>query len=603
MISSRKDNTTALPAGKPAGDDICLNAEKQSQHAKSTFKNNNKNNNKKKTVENSVDTEKPLKKSDNNPDHDKPAKKPRVKHRNDDLFCKGQRLRLYPNKKQAQLLRQWAGSSRYIWNWALNQSNEYEATYQEQRKNGDDLTDVRKTLGSSEISKRLTQLRQTEEFAWLNTVPRTVFTMTLKHLSQSFSAYYDGLTGKRAGEPPGKPKFKSRASSNDTVCFQIDHRHTCPLDWERHTLRIPGLGDIPVKISEPCAGDISSISVLNKGNKWFVSLTLINVSENDIQRNSVENNNNNGKNKIKTPATVYPDLQFKDNHNSVFEQKKGLASLDLSVVSGAVTTNDGTTTFSLFNQEVLRSNERHEQRKTKYQRVFSRKQEHLYNSHGIFRDKDGKWPEDLGTLLKEKQVKNSKNMDRIQQRIAVCDIKEVFRKTDAIHKFTTKLVKENHTIVVETLMLHAMAQTLSRGFRRRMHEACMGEIIRQLKYKCAWYNRSLIFADKWFPSSKRCSNTACHEKNKYLLLKDREWTCTVCNTKHVRDDTAAFNLWQEGWRLLEEFFQKNNINCLAAGSVVRGIHGVIFEALPVVKTPPKAKKSTLVSNSLLHDNA
>ena len=513
-------------------------------------------------------------------------KKVRVKHRNDELFCKGQRLRLYPSKKQADLLRQWAGSSRYIWNWALEQTDAYELQYKKDLTSGKDMTDVRKTLSSAEISKRLTDLRKTAEFSWMNTVPRTVFTMTLKHLSQSFSAYFDGLAGKRAGDPPGKPTFKKRSSSNDTASFQIDHRLAHALDMERHTLRIPGLGEIPVAVSEPCAGNISSISVRNKKNKWFVSLTLINVPEDAIQRKTSIGNNSKTK--------VFPDLQVKDNHNDFFENKEGLAALDASVVSGAVATTDGKTTFSLFNQEVLRSNERHEQRKTKYQRVFSRKQELLYNSHGIFRDQDGKWPEDLGQLLKEKNVRNSKRMDSIQQHIAVLDIKEVFRKRDGIHKFTTYLVRNHHTIVIETLMLHAMAQSkLGRRFRRRMHEACMGEIIRQLKYKCAWHKRSLIFADKWFPSSKRCSNPACHEKNKYLLLKDREWLCTACNTKHVRDDTAAFNLWQEGWRLLEEFFQKNDNTVFAAGSVVRGMQGEIFEALPVVKTPSSSKAKNL----------
>lgn len=516
------------------------------------------------------------------------TKKPRMKHRNDELFCKGQRLRLYPNKKQADLLRQWAGASRSAWNWALEQSEKYQLQYQNDLASGKNMTNVRKTLSSAEISKRLTLLRKTEEYSWMNTVPRTVFTMTLKHLSQSFVAYYDGLSGKRKGDPPGKPTFKKRVRSNDTTCFQIDHRHTNPLDDERHTLRIPGLGDIPVQMSEPCAGNISSISVRNKGKKWFVSLTLINVPEDNI----VRANQQNSKTKHKPSPKVYPDFQHKDNHQTIFESKEGLAALDASVVSGAVATTNGTTTFSLFNQDVLRSNEQHEQRKAKYQRVFSRKQEFLYNSHGIFRDSKGKWPKDLGKILKEKNVKNSKRMDAVQQYIAVLDIKEVFRKHDGIHKFTTMLAKNNHTIVVETLMLHAMAQSaLGRGFRRRMHEACMGEIVKQLKYKCAWHKRSLIFADKWFPSSKRCSNPACHEKNKYLLLKDREWLCTACNTKHVRDDTAAFNLWQEGWRLLEEFFQKNDTTVFAAGSVVRGAQGDIFEALPVVTktSSPKAK--------------
>ena len=128
----------------------------------------------------------------------------------------------------------------------------------------------------------------------------------------------------------------------------------------------------------------------------------------------------------------------------------------------------------------------------------------------------------------------------------------LFDRRDHIHKFTTDLVRNHHTIVVETLMIHAMAQSLNRGFRRKLHEACMGEIIRQLKYKCARYGRRLIFVDRWFPSSKRCSNPACHQKNADLKLKDRPWTCRHCGVVHDRDANAAFNLWQEGWRLLKQ---------------------------------------------------
>ena len=80
-------------------------------------------------------------------------------------------------------------------------------------------------------------------------------------------------------------------------------------------------------------------------------------------------------------------------------------------------------------------------------------------------------------------------------------------------------------------------------------------------------------------------------KNNFLLLKDRLWVCQACKTKHVRDDTAAFNLWQEGWRLLDEYFQKNDSGVLAAGSVVRGTQGMIAQSLQVkLKTKPQKEK-------------
>ena len=515
--------------------------------------------------------------------------KSKQKRHKQGMLCKGQRIRLYPTFEQAQKLKQWIGTNRFVWNWALHQIQEYDKQYKSDLKNNVDVSGKNKTLSVTKISKNFTNLKKQSGFEWLETVPRTVPTNALQHLQKTISAYYDGLSGKRAGESPGKPKFKSKHSSNDTATFQVDPRHKHPLDALRHTLKIPGLGPVKVVLSEPCAGDISSITIRNKGNKWFAVLTLINVSPDNVTRLFSKDN---VKQNISSKVKQFPDISIEDNRAKLFQSKEGLAALDASVVCGAVATTDGNTTFSLFNQNVLRSNEKHEQRKTKYQKAFARKFEQLCKQKGLVRDANGQWPKDFAKQLKSKNITNSNRMIALKNNIAVLDAKEVFRKSDAIHKFTSQLVKENHTIVVETLMLHSMAQSaLGKGFRRRMHEACMGEIIRQLKYKCEWYNRSILFADKWFPSSKRCSNTACHERNKFLLLKDRLWVCQACKTKHVRDDTAAFNLWQEGWRLLDEYFQKNDSGVLAAGSVVRGTQGMIAQSLQVkLKTKPQKEK-------------
>ena len=529
-------------------------------------------------------------------------KKKRQSRRQANTLCKGQRLRLLPTPEQAALLQQWINHSRYVWNWALEQQTKHHEQYLADETNGQDMTGRLKRLIEAELSKQLTLLRKQTDFAWLNECPFTVLNMALQHLKTSWTAFYEGLSGKRADQP-GKPQFHARQSSNQQVSFQIDARLNNVLDVDNSTIKIPGLGPVGVVLSESVAGDISSVSVKRKGKKWYVSLTLINVKQEDACRQQQQNGcslltdgqtmskaqKKQLKKYLKKQPVVFPNNPTDTQLNL---QHEGLAALDLSVVSGAVATQDGKTTIALFGKKVLRSDEHAFQRKAKYQRAYSRKQEILYASAGIKRDKDGRWPKGASKILRAQgKPTNTKRMQTLQEKIAICDLHEVFRRSDAIHKFTTNLVRNNHTIVVETLMLHAMAQSLSRGFRRRMHEACMGEIIRQLRYKCAWYNRSLIFVDKWFPSSKRCSNPACHEKNKHLLLKDRLWVCTSCNTTHVRDDNASFNLWQEGWRLLDLLFQQNNTDMLAAGSVVRGTQGVIFEALPVKKQKPQKNLS------------
>ena len=68
-----------------------------------------------------------------------------------------------------------------------------------------------------------------------------------------------------------------------------------------------------------------------------------------------------------------------------------------------------------------------------------------------------------------------------------------------------------------------------------------GEITRQLAYKCRWYGRNYLEIDRWFPSSKRCSN--CGYITEKMPLNIREWDCPDCGTHHDRDINASKNIW------------------------------------------------------------
>ena len=84
-----------------------------------------------------------------------------------------------------------------------------------------------------------------------------------------------------------------------------------------------------------------------------------------------------------------------------------------------------------------------------------------------------------------------------------------------------------------------------------------------LLYKAQWYDRILIEVDRWFASSKLCSE--CGYKNNSLSLKDREWICPICGKKHNRDKNAAKNLENEGNRILNNYL-KTDKNRILIGS-------------------------------------
>ena len=77
-------------------------------------------------------------------------------------------------------------------------------------------------------------------------------------------------------------------------------------------------------------------------------------------------------------------------------------------------------------------------------------------------------------------------------------------------------------------------------------EMNFGEFRRMLEYKARWYNRKIVFVDKFYPSSKTCSH--CGYKYKDLTLSIREWTCPECGTTHDRDVNAAVNILHEGMK-------------------------------------------------------
>src|SRR5690606_30392153 len=94
-------------------------------------------------------------------------------------------------------------------------------------------------------------------------------------------------------------------------------------------------------------------------------------------------------------------------------------------------------------------------------------------------------------------------------------------------------------------------------------DAGWGEIKRQLEYKCAWYGRTLIKVDRWFPSSKTCS--CCGHKLEKLALSVRGWTCPDCGAIHDRDVNAAQNLLTAG---MSQLGPSESGDLLADGAVV-----------------------------------
>ncbi|MFF7928864.1 RNA-guided endonuclease InsQ/TnpB family protein [Streptomyces mirabilis] len=115
------------------------------------------------------------------------------------------------------------------------------------------------------------------------------------------------------------------------------------------------------------------------------------------------------------------------------------------------------------------------------------------------------------------------------------------RRRDTLHKLTTRLVRENQTIVIEDLTVRNMVK--NRKLAGAISDAAWRELRSMLEYKAQWYGREVIAVDRWFPSSRLCS--ACNTLRDTMPLNVRTWTCD-CGTAHDRDVNAAHNLLAAG---------------------------------------------------------
>ncbi|MFF9913736.1 RNA-guided endonuclease InsQ/TnpB family protein [Streptomyces sp. NPDC013457] len=156
-----------------------------------------------------------------------------------------------------------------------------------------------------------------------------------------------------------------------------------------------------------------------------------------------------------------------------------------------------------------------------------------------------------------RKQRGSKNREKARTRIArlytlIGDVRR-----DLLDQFTTRLVRENQVLVVEDLPIaNLMRPAKGKGRRRKaklnqaLKDAAWGELLRQLRYKCEWYGRTLVIVDRFFPSTRRCS--VCHTKGPRLDVSVREWVCAQCGVVHGRDANAAVNLRDEGMRLYRQ---------------------------------------------------
>ena len=134
--------------------------------------------------------------------------------------------------------------------------------------------------------------------------------------------------------------------------------------------------------------------------------------------------------------------------------------------------------------------------------------------------------------------KGSANRRKAKARLARLHARIANIRRDATHKATTMLARSYGRIGIEDLNVQGMAG--NRHLARSIMDGGFFEFRRQLAYKATWYGATLVVADRWFPSSKRCS--CCGSVKTELALSQRTFRCDDCDYEAGRDHNAARNL-------------------------------------------------------------
>lgn len=383
---------------------------------------------------------------------------------------------LLPNNKQKTKLFQYANTARFAYNWALGRE-------QENYKNGG------KFISDRDLRKEFTQLKKTEEYAWLNEIDCDVPKQAIKDACEAYRDFFKGYTK--------FPRFKSKKHS--VPKFYQDNVKIKFTDTHVKLMLVAGKG-----------------KATSKRNQKFCRIRL--AEHGRIPTDC----------KYMNPRIKYDGLnwyitvgiEYKDS--TTLSSNEGIG-IDLGIKDLAIC-SDGNKHQNINKTQKIKKLEK---RKRRLQRSISRKYE---------KNKKG------GSYCKTSNIiKSEKELLKLNHRLT--NIRQNY-----LHQKTSEIVKrEPSFICIEDLNVKGMMK--NRHLSKAVQQQCFGEFRRQIEYKSAWNNIQVIIADRFFPSSKLCSY--CGNIKMDLKLSDRIYKCE-CGNVIDRDYQAALNLKGYGENVLKQ---------------------------------------------------
>jgi len=173
-----------------------------------------------------------------------------------------------------------------------------------------------------------------------------------------------------------------------------------------------------------------------------------------------------------------------------------------------------------------------------------------------------------------RKVKGSNNRGKARQVVASIHEKIANQRKDFHHKLSRTIVDNFGVIAFESLNITGMLK--NHNLAKAIADAGWNQFVSFVEYKAGWNGAEVLRVDRFFPSSKLCSDCGC--KNQSLTLNIRQWVCTSCGVIHDRDENAAVNILNESTRGARESHAVGDTSGLVKTSATEKFQVIGLEA-------------------------
>ena len=338
-----------------------------------------------------------------------------------------------------------------------------------------------KFISDNDLRKEFTQLKKTKEYEWLNQYSNNIPKQAIKDACDSYKRFFKGYSK--------FPRFKSKKKSRPS--FYVDN------------IKIK-FSDTHVKLEK-----LSNSTKKNKAKLNWVRLAEKNRIPTDC--------------KYINPRVTFDGVNFWISVGIEYENNLELPTnegigIDLGIKDLAICSDKNIYKNINKTSKVKKI----EKKRRRLQRQISRKYE--LNREG-------------------RSYKKTSNIKKLEKELLKVNQRLTNIRHNYLHQTTTEIINRKPIfIVLEDLNVKGMMK--NKHLAKAIQEQCFYEFYRQIQYKCLWNNIKFIEADRFYPSSKTCSE--CGSVKKQLKLSEREYICEECGCVIDRDYNASVNLMKYG---------------------------------------------------------